>query len=656
VNRLKIGLLVVCLFEVLCYQVANVEASPHRSKIISGSLTPSTLTAGATVTLSGSANATTTADASGNYSFRGVPPGAYTITPTKNGVSFQPLSQSITVNGSNMTVNFSATSMLQSISISAAAASVIAGSSDQFTAIGNFSDGSTQNLTSSVTWTSSNAAAATISSTGLATAVASGSSNIAAQKNGITSNIVTLSVTASTAALKSITVSAPKSSLALGSSETLTAMGSFSDGSTQNLTSSVSWTSSNPAAVSIATGALASAAGVGQSAISATQSGITGVVTISTTATISGTVSPAAGAAGTTITLSGAANATTNVDVNGNYSFTVLANGAYTVTPSKSLYSFSPSGTPISVNNASVTGENFTVNAGQLSMSPSSFSFGGVNVGSTAQIQATLSAAGGDVSVTSDTIAGSGFGVTGMALPLTVGSGKSVTFFATFTPTTTGSASATLSLSNNSTTFATANLSGTGAGLSITPMNLNFGGVLDGAVSAPQTLTLSAVGSSVTINSGSIVQSGAGGSAFTIAGLPSLPFTIPAGQSVQASVTFAPAAGSPGTAAGSIAFAGNINSVTPTLSGTGTPNVLLNWSADATPGVTYDVYRCAISATACIQSQPSNFAKVASNIGTLSFTDSTVSAGQIYYYALTAVDSSGMESSLSAVTSPGMIP
>jgi hypothetical protein len=112
--------------------------------------------------------------------------------------------------------------------------------------------------------------------------------------------------------------------------------------------------------------------------ISATQTFVSWTVAISTTTTISGTVSPAAGAAGITITLSGATDATTNVDVNGNYNFTVIANGTYTVTPSKSLYSFSPVSTPISVSNA--------------------------NVGSTAQTQAALSAAGGDVSKTSDAV------------------------------------------------------------------------------------------------------------------------------------------------------------------------------------------------------------------------------------------------------------
>ena len=72
---------------------------------ISGSLTASG--SAATVALSGGASATTSADGSGNYSFGGLANGTYTVTPTKSGVSFNPPSQTITINGSSSTgVNF----------------------------------------------------------------------------------------------------------------------------------------------------------------------------------------------------------------------------------------------------------------------------------------------------------------------------------------------------------------------------------------------------------------------------------------------------------------------------------------------------------------------------------------------------------------------
>ncbi len=72
---------------------------------------------------------------------------------------------------------------------------------------------------------------------------------------------------------------------------------------------------------------------------------------------ISGTIS---GTGGETVTLSGAASATTTADGSGAYSFTGLLNGAYTVTPSKPGYSISPTSLPVTVNNAAVSGVNFT--------------------------------------------------------------------------------------------------------------------------------------------------------------------------------------------------------------------------------------------------------------------------------------------------------
>jgi hypothetical protein len=152
------------------------------------------------------------------------------------------------------------------------------------------------------------------------------------------------------------------------------------------------------------------------------------------------------------------------------------------------------------------------------------------------------------------------------------------------------------------------------------------------------------------------VDNGGGGSAFSIAGLPSLPFTIAAGQSVQVTATFAPAPGSPGTAAGSVTFASSINSVAPTLSGSGVANVMLSWASDATPNVTYSVYRCSISVSACVQTQPANFVEVATGLGTLAYTDSTVSSGNSYYYALTATDTNNLQSSFSSVSSAVVIP
>ena len=121
--------------------------------------------------------------------------------------------------------------------------------SAQFTATATRSDGSTENVTSSVTWTSSNTTVATVTASGTVTANQGGVANIRATLDGL-SDEVSLTVTApppgptSTPNVTSISVTGPIS-LELGASAQFTATATRSDGSTENVTSSVTWTSSN---------------------------------------------------------------------------------------------------------------------------------------------------------------------------------------------------------------------------------------------------------------------------------------------------------------------------------------------------------------------------------------------------------------------------
>ncbi len=77
-------------------------------------------------------------------------------------------------------------------------AKLAVGSTRQFTAIGTYSDRSTANITSKVTWVSSAAKIATISSVGLATGLAVGNTNITAALSGVISPTVNLGVIART--------------------------------------------------------------------------------------------------------------------------------------------------------------------------------------------------------------------------------------------------------------------------------------------------------------------------------------------------------------------------------------------------------------------------------------------------------------------------
>ena len=75
---------------------------------------------------------------------------------------------------------------LNSIAVTPANATIATGATQQFTAMGTYSDGSTQNITSQVAWSSSNASVATISTGGLATTMTPGNTTISATQSGVT--------------------------------------------------------------------------------------------------------------------------------------------------------------------------------------------------------------------------------------------------------------------------------------------------------------------------------------------------------------------------------------------------------------------------------------------------------------------------------------
>jgi 6-phosphogluconolactonase (cycloisomerase 2 family) len=118
------------------------------------------------------------------------------------------------------------------------------GSTQQFTATGTFSDGSTSDISSSVTWNSGTAATATISASGLATGVAAGTTAITASQGMVTSSP---SVTLTVIALQSIAITAPPApiSVAVAGTVQFTATGTYTDASTADVTSQATW-AANP--------------------------------------------------------------------------------------------------------------------------------------------------------------------------------------------------------------------------------------------------------------------------------------------------------------------------------------------------------------------------------------------------------------------------
>jgi hypothetical protein len=162
---------------------------------------------------------------------------------------------------------------LQSIAVLPSTASVAAGLTQQFSAVGHYSDGSTQPLTTNVTWSSSNTNIATVGNiagiNGLASGVAAGGPVTITAKLGSISGTAQVTVTA--AVLVSITISPVSPSVPIGRAQKFTAVGTYSDGSNRGITNSVTWASSSTGVATIAASGSASTKAIGTTMISATQ-------------------------------------------------------------------------------------------------------------------------------------------------------------------------------------------------------------------------------------------------------------------------------------------------------------------------------------------------------------------------------------------------
>ena len=212
---------------------------------------------------------------------------------------------SATLSGITTSTNLHVTiETLRSIGVAPTNPTIAKGTNKQFTATGTYTDDSTQDLTASVTWNSSNTAFATIDNSvgteGLAHGAGVGSVTITATLGSGTSavsGITTLTVTAAT--LVSIQLDPPSPSIPKGTTQALTATGTYTDGSTQVLTDLASWSSSNGgfATVSNAAGSrgLATGNNVGAATITAAYGGVSGstVLTVSAATLQSIAVTPA---------------------------------------------------------------------------------------------------------------------------------------------------------------------------------------------------------------------------------------------------------------------------------------------------------------------------------------------------------------------------
>jgi Abnormal spindle-like microcephaly-assoc'd, ASPM-SPD-2-Hydin len=206
------------------------------------------------------------------------------------------------------------------------------------------------------------------------------------------------------------------------------------------------------------------------------------------------------------------------------------------------------------------------VAAGSLSATPTSFSFGSLQVGTNQTQTETLKNIGGDsLTISQATVSGAGFSYTGLSLPLTLAANQSMTFGVVFAPTAAAASSGSISLTiTGSSTTVDIALSGTGvapATLTATPASLTFTNITVGQSQAQTETVKNVGGENATISLATVAGTG-----FSISGI-SAPVTLNPGQSASFSVTFAPE--SAGSFPGSVAIDSNASNPTLNIGLTG---------------------------------------------------------------------------------------
>src|SRR6266702_4211052 len=190
----------------------------------------------------------------------GVAAGSATITAVSEGKS----------GGAAITVN-PATVPVASVAVTPAATSLPTGGTVQLTAIPKDANG-TPLTGRSVAWTSSNGAVATVGSSGLVTAVATGSATITATSEGQSGSA---SITVTTVPVASVAVTPAAASVQVGQTVPLTATPKDASG-TPLSGRVINWSSSNTAFATVSSSGVVSGVAAGVATITATSEGQSG--------------------------------------------------------------------------------------------------------------------------------------------------------------------------------------------------------------------------------------------------------------------------------------------------------------------------------------------------------------------------------------------
>ncbi|MCF1459070.1 MAG: DUF1566 domain-containing protein, partial [Shewanella sp.] len=258
-----------------------------------------------------------------------------------------------------------------------------------------YSDSTSSDVTSSVTWTPVDTNTATVTSAGLLSGVEVGTTTLTATKDGVTSNTVNVDVTA--AVITDIQVTPALVSMAKGQTEQLTATATYSDGTSSPVTNSVTWTPVDTATATVTPAGVLSGGEVGSTTVTATKDGVTSnrvdvTVTAAVITDITVTPSPVSVAKGQTqqLTATVTYNDSTSSDETSSVTWTPVDTATATVTPAGLLSGVEIGSTTVTATKDGITSNavDVTVTAAVITDIQVTPSFMGVVKGRTQQLTA----------------------------------------------------------------------------------------------------------------------------------------------------------------------------------------------------------------------------------------------------------------------------
>jgi uncharacterized protein YjdB len=202
------------------------------------------------------------------------------FSPTAAGPQAGILSVNDDANNTPQKVKLSGTGVavvLASIAVAPATSTVPLGLTDQLTAIGTYNNGSSQDITGISTWSSASPSIATVSATGLASAVGQGAAGITASVGNVSGSVT---LTVGPPVLVSMSISPASATVKKGTTLQLASSGTYSDHSTANLTAASQWSSLSPAIATVGASGLVSAVAPGPATIRASSANLSATSTI----------------------------------------------------------------------------------------------------------------------------------------------------------------------------------------------------------------------------------------------------------------------------------------------------------------------------------------------------------------------------------------